>query len=148
MLACLRQQLRNPECNPPFLKIDNYLITSGNISMDERLEKAFEVANYMATLSNQKRLIKEELDQKLVYYTNGGSFKVDQTLISFTKTIIEFGHTEDVVLLDVNQLPIIINNVPEFLNNIVNVYFESVNDYSAKVTEIKSKRKLTDIVEL
>lgn len=116
--------------------------------MDERLEKAFSVANYMATLSNQKRLIKEELDQKLVYYTNGGSFKVDQTLISFTKTVLDLGHTEDVVFLDVNQMPIVIDNVLDFLNNIVNVYFEAVNDYSVKVTEIKSKRKLTDIVEL
>ena len=31
--------------------------------MDEKLEKAFGVANYMATLTNQKRIIKEEFDQ-------------------------------------------------------------------------------------
>lgn len=116
--------------------------------MDERLEKAFEVANYMATLSNQKRIIKEELDQKLVYYTNGGSFKVDRELISFTKTILDLGHTDDIVFLDVNQMPVVISNVSEFLNEIINVYFESVNEYSSKITEIKSKRKLTDIVEL
>lgn len=148
MSVWLHQLLHKPECNSLCLKIDNYLITSGDISMDERLEKAFSVANYMATLSNQKRLIKEELNQKLVYYTNGGSFKVDQTLISFTKTILDFSHTEDVVFLDMNQTPIIINNVAEFLNNVVNVYFEAVNEYSLKITEIKAKRKLTDIVEL
>ena len=31
--------------------------------MDERIEKAFGVANYMATLSNQRRIILEEFNQ-------------------------------------------------------------------------------------
>jgi len=34
--------------------------------MDERVEKAFEVVNYMATLSNQRRIIAEEYHQQLV----------------------------------------------------------------------------------
>jgi hypothetical protein len=116
--------------------------------MDERLEKAYDVANYMATLSNQKRVIKEELHQKSVYYINGGSFKIDRELISFTKTIVELGHTSDVVFLDNNHMPIVISDVPAFLTEIISVYFEALNEYSAKVTEIKSKRKLTDIVAL
>lgn len=116
--------------------------------MDERLEKAYDVANYMATLSNQKRVIKEELSQKLVYYINGGSFKINQELISFTKTIIDSGHTSDIVFLDTNQMPIVIADVQLFLSEILNVYFEALNDYSSKVTEIKTKRKLTDIVDL
>ena len=116
--------------------------------MDERIEKAYDVANYMATLSNQKRVIKEELNQKSVYYINGGSFKIDRELISFTKTIIELGHTNDVVFLDTNHMPIVIADVQSFLNDIISVYFEALNEYSAKVTEIKSKRKLTDIIAL
>ena len=53
--------------------------------MDERIEKAFNVANYMATLSNQRRIILEEFEQKLVYYVNGGTFKITPELISFVK---------------------------------------------------------------
>ena len=116
--------------------------------MDDRLEKAYDVANYMATLSNQKRVIKEELNQKSVYYINGGSFKIDRELISFTKTILELGHTSDIVFLDANHMPVVISDVPAFLNEIISVYFEALNEYSAKVTEIKAKRKLTDIVAL
>lgn len=116
--------------------------------MDERLEKAYEVANYMATLSNQKRIIKEELDQQLVYYTNGSCFKVDQSLISFTKAVIDLGHTREIVFLDSNQVPVVIEDVEQFLKNIVDVYFEAVNAYSAKTIEIKSKRKLTDLINL
>jgi hypothetical protein len=102
----------------------------------------------MATLSNQKRVIKEELNQKSVYYINGGSFKIDRELISFTKTIVELGHTSDIVFLDTNNMPVVIADVPSFLNDIISVYFEALNEYSAKVTEIKSKRKLTDIIAL
>ena len=116
--------------------------------MDERLEKAYDVANYMATLSNQKRIIKEELDQQLVYYINGAYFKVDPTLISFTKTVIDLGNTTDVVFLDANQSPVMIEDVKSFLKDIVDVYFEAVNAYSAKTLEIKSKRKLTDLINL
>lgn len=38
--------------------------------MDERIEKAFQVANYMATLSNQRRIILEEFNQRTVHYVN------------------------------------------------------------------------------
>lgn len=116
--------------------------------MDERLEKAFDVANYMATLSNQKRLIKEELDQKLVYYTNGGSFKITPTLINFTKTAIDLGHTVDVAFLDSNNLPVLIEDVQNFFDKIVEIYFQSINEYAINIAEIKSKRKLTDITSL
>lgn len=116
--------------------------------MDERLEKAFDVANYMATLTNQKRIIKEEFDQKSVYYINGGTFKITRELISFTKTIVDLGHTSDIVFLDTNHMPVVISNVDEFLTEIINTYFEALNEYSAKVTEIKTKRKLADITSL
>ena len=53
--------------------------------MDEKIEKAFAVANYMVTLSNQRRLILEEFNQKTIYYTNGATFKVTPELINFTK---------------------------------------------------------------
>jgi hypothetical protein len=45
-------------------------------------------------------------------------------------------------------MPVVIADVPTFLNDIISVYFEALNEYSAKVTEIKSKRKLTDIIAL
>lgn len=116
--------------------------------MDEKLEKAFAVANYMATLSNQKRVIKEEFNQKLMYYINGGAFKISPELISFVSCILNAGHTKDVTLIDSNQMPILIPNSQEFLNTIIYTYFEAVNEYSTKLSEIKSKRRLSDIVEL
>jgi hypothetical protein len=116
--------------------------------MDEKIEKAFAVANYMQTLSNQRRIILEEFKQKSVYYQNGGTFTVTPSLITFTKLVLEMGHDENVPFIDDNDFPIVISNVQEFLDNLISVYFESVNEYSAKFAEIKSKRKVEDIVKL
>ena len=116
--------------------------------MDERIEKAFAVANYMATLSNQRRIILEEFNQKLVYYVNGGTFKVGPDLINFTKNVLEMGHNSDVPFIDSNNFPILITDVQSFYNNIVDSYFQAINDYSVKFAEIKSKRSVKDIVGL
>ena len=116
--------------------------------MDERIEKAFEVANYMATLSNQRRIISEEFNQKLIYYIYGGTFKISPELISFVKMTLDLGHNEDISFVDVNNFPIIINDVQKFFDDIVELYFQSVNEYSVKYAEIKNKRSVKEIVDL
>jgi hypothetical protein len=116
--------------------------------MDERIEKAFGVANYMATLSNQRRIVLEEFNQKLIYYVNGGTFKISPELITFTKTILDIGHDTDVQFIDQNNFPVLIHDVQAFYEIIVEIYFQSINDYAAKFAEIKSKRKVEDIVNL
>lgn len=116
--------------------------------MDERLEKAFAVANYMATLSNQRRIVLEEFNQKLVYYENGGTFKISPDLINFTKTMIDLGYTHDVPFIDVNTFPVVIVDVKDFFDKITSIYMTALNEYSVKFAEIKSKRKIGDMVQL
>lgn len=116
--------------------------------MDERIEKAFQVANYMATLSNQRRIILEEFTQRTIFYINGGMFKITPELISFTKAVLDLGHVEDIAFVDSNNFPVVIADVQDFFDSIVAVYFESLNEYAAKFADIKSKRKIEDIVKL
>jgi hypothetical protein len=116
--------------------------------MDEKIEKAFAVANFTATLSNQRRIILEEFNQKLSFYINGATFKITPELINFTKTVVDLGYTEDIAFIDSNNYPVVINNVTEFLDNIVSVYFEALNEYTVRYADIKNKRKIADIVEL
>jgi hypothetical protein len=116
--------------------------------MNERIEKAFEVANYMATLSNQRRIILEEFNQQLTYYINGATFKINPELINFVKTVLDLGYVNQVAFADSNVLPVIIDDVQEFFDNIVVLYFKSLNEYSAKYVEITQKRKIEAIVDL
>jgi hypothetical protein len=121
--------------------------TQGTV-MDEKIEKAFGVANYMSTLSNQRRIILEEYNQKLTYYISGATFRVDYSLINFAKNLVDMGHTEDIVFVDANNQPVIIKDVQDFLDNITSVYFEAVNAYQTKFAELKRKRSVKDLVEL
>jgi hypothetical protein len=116
--------------------------------MDEKIEKAFSVANYMATLSNQRRIILEEYNQNLIHYINGATFKITYELISFVKTLVDMGKTENVVLVDSNNFPVLIDNLEDFQNSIVSTYLETVSTYADKFNEIKVKRKIADIVDL
>ena len=115
--------------------------------MDERIEKAFSVANYMSTLAGQKRIILEEYNQQLVHYVDGATFKVTRELIVFVHTLIELGNMDSVVLDD-NNFPVLIDNLQEFLKEISNVYNEAIREYADKYNDIRVKRKISDIVEL
>ena len=114
--------------------------------MDERIEKAFEVANYMATLSNQRKLATEEFNQKIVYYTNGATFKITPELIGFVSTMAD--RPFDLILLDSNTFPVKIENPKKFLADIIAVYDTASKEYFDKITAIKSKRKIADMVDL
>lgn len=116
--------------------------------MDERVEKAFAVVNYMATLSNQRRIIAEEYQQKLVYYTNGATFKITPDLISFTKTLIDLEKISEIGFIDSNSMPVMISDVTDFFKNITNIYFEANNEYALKYGKLRSKRKVEDIINL
>jgi hypothetical protein len=116
--------------------------------MDEKVEKAFATANFMATLSNQRRIILEEYNQKLLHYVNGATFKIDYALISFVKTLIELGNTSNVVLVDSNNFPMLVEDLESFLKSIVDKYLDATSQYATKFNEIKIKRKIIDIVEL
>lgn len=115
--------------------------------MDERLEKAFQTANYMASLSNLRRVALEEYKQGLIYYFQGSSFTATRELIVFVHTLTELGKTESVILDD-NNIPLKVGNLKDFLTNLINVYTEASNSYAAKYGEIKSKRSVEGLVNL
>ena len=100
--------------------------------MDNKVQKAYEIANYMTTLANQKSIIKQEFRQNLCYFVNGHTFTITTDLITFVKTLIDLGHI-DFVMIDDNDTPAKINDLNLFLDNIINQYFSCV------VTNIERK---------
>lgn len=116
--------------------------------MDQKIEKAFESTNYVASISLQRRILLEEYNQKLVYYTNGAAFKVDTALINFAKNLLDLGHTEDIVFVDINNLPIVVTDVQDFLDNLLSIHFEATNEYYTKYQALKASRRVEAIVSL
>lgn len=115
--------------------------------MDERLEKAFQTANYMATLSNQRKVALEEFQQSLIYYSQGSSFTVTRELMTFVKMLIDQGKTESVILDD-NNIPSLVGNLESFLKDILDVYTTASNAYAARYFDLKTKRKIEGLVDL
>jgi hypothetical protein len=117
------------------------------VFMDERLEKALDISNYMVTLNNQTRILKEKYYENLVYYFNGATFTVSRELINFIKGLIDTDQ-QSVIISDDNDIPVEIENLEEFHQNILNTYFTASNEYFVEYNKMKSKRSVEGILDL
>lgn len=113
--------------------------------MDERLQKALDFSNYMVTLNNQKRLIREKYEEDLLYFFNGSQFTVSRELITFVNMMVE-KEQESLVLTDDNGIPAQVNDVNEFYENILDVYFSASNAYYAQYEALKQNRSVEKLV--
>jgi hypothetical protein len=114
--------------------------------LDEKIQKAFEQANYMATLANQKQILKEEFHQNLIYFYNGGSFVVTKELINFTKTLVDIGNNAEAVLVDSNDIPVDVHDLNVFLENLLSIYHKAVNEYYTRYTQLRTSRTTEKLI--
>jgi hypothetical protein len=115
--------------------------------MDERLEKALDFSNYMTTLNNQRRIIREQFLETCVHYLNGGKFSVNRDLITFCHTLLQ-NHQTSAVLIDDNDAPVEVEDLQKFLDEILNIYFTTSYEYFDKYNEIKKNRSVKGLVDL
>lgn len=115
--------------------------------MDERLEKALEFANYMKTLSNQRRVLQEQFKESLIYFYNGCQFTINIELINYVSMLVEKDLTTDIVFLDDNEIPIAIEDVAKFLEDIQDQYFQALNKYHVEYSKLKSNRSVEKLVD-
>jgi len=113
----------------------------------QRLEKALEFSNTMKTFNLNKNNLKVKTQNLLSYSTAGGSFIVDQSLISFMNFVVSSGKTE-ITLLDKNDIPVRIEDTEKFLDEISSLYFEVVNDYYNEYQKLRSSRKIEKVLEI
>jgi hypothetical protein len=115
--------------------------------MDERLEKALEFANYMQTLTNQRRVLQEQFKENLIYFYKGCQFTIDTNLINYVYWLVEKGNTENVVFVDDNETPVEISDLTLFLEEIQDQYFSALNTYHTEYSKIKSKRSVEKLID-
>lgn len=114
--------------------------------MDERLDKALKFSNYMVTLNNQKRVIKEKFFEDLLYFNSGCQFTVTKELITFVGLLIDRGNDTDVVLTDDNDIPAKIGDLKSFYADILNTYFTAANNYHTKYEDLRKNRSVEKLV--
>ena len=113
----------------------------------QRLEKALDFSNTMKTFNINKNNLKVKTQNLLSYSTAGGSFTVDQSLISFMNFVVSSGKTE-ISILDKNDIPIHIEDTEKFLTEVSSLYFEVVNDYYNDYQKLRSSRKIEKVLEI
>lgn len=116
--------------------------------MDDKIQKAFEIANYMATLTTQKQILKEEYVQSLIFYHNGGMFSATRELITFVKAIKDISNTNSTVLVDANELPIDIADLTDFLNTALSVHRQAVNQYYTAYSALRKNRTVEGLMSV
>lgn len=117
------------------------------VNMDERLEKALEFSNYMTTLNNQRRILKEVFYEDLVYFQNGCQFTVTKELITFVNMLISTGNDTDITLVDDNDIPTKIQDLNVFFENILDLYFKSSNKYLTEYDSLKKMRNVEKLID-
>lgn len=113
----------------------------------QRLEKALDFSNTMKTFNINKNNLKVKTQNLLSYSTAGGSFTVDQSLISFMNFVVSSGKTE-ISILDKNDIPVHIEDTEKFLTEVSSLYFEVVNDYYNDYQKLRSSRKIEKVLEI
>jgi hypothetical protein len=107
--------------------------------MEKSLETIIKKSDRMLAVKMKRQSLKEKFDANITFGLNGGIFKIDQSMISFVNTIISLGKTQNVVLLDVNQTPILIEDLSCFQQQIVDQYFMSLGIYHAGYQDLKNE---------
>jgi len=115
--------------------------------MEEEYKKALEFSNYRQTLNIQRKTLKEKIDAKLTFGYNGGIFKIDRTLLTFVEMLVNKGRSENVVLLDINDNPVIVEDLNVFKEDIFDRYFQSTFEYMEEYQKIKKSRSVEALVE-
>jgi hypothetical protein len=115
--------------------------------VDEIVKRAFDIANYAETFSAQKKILKEEFNQALLLFQNGGTFTITKELICFVKILADLHNNKTVVLVDDNHSPIEITDVEKFLETILSKYNFAVNGYYTKYSAIRTARSVESILD-
>lgn len=116
--------------------------------MEDQLKKALDFSNYRQTFSIQRKTLKEKVESKLTYGFGGGIFKIDRELITFVELLLNKQRTSGVVLLDLNDNPVLIDDLVKFQEEILDRYFTVTNEYFEDYQNLKKSRSVEKLIEL
>jgi len=114
--------------------------------MDERLEKALEFSNYALTINNQKRNIRNRVEQLQIVHHLGGVFKADHETIGFIKTLIDLEHKQ-FILIVINQNPITVRSLQELFDKLVDAYTSATTEFEIENEKLKKARNIKKVMD-
>jgi hypothetical protein len=104
------------------------------------IDQALEFANYQATLSQQRKLIRQRFEDKCVVAFAGGLFKVTPEFIAGTAFLT------DTWVIDSNGNPINVGPIKPFIDLCTKTYNDALIDYGLAYDQIKKQRSVSSLV--
>jgi len=113
--------------------------------MDERLQKALEFSNYNLTITNEKRNIKNRVNQLQIVHHSGGVFLAQPETIAFVKALIDLEYKESIII-DTKENPIRISDLKELLEKLVNAYTSATQEFEVEYNKIRKSSSIKSIM--
>ena len=96
-----------------------------NIELEKHYQKSIEMMNF----NNQLKLLKDQLLDINIMYSEGSQINVDHTLLQICKNYIDLNRTTDVILLDNFRNPVMIADLTQFYDDAWNLYQKNLNQF-------------------
>lgn len=112
----------------------------------DNLDEILKICDRRQTFNVQLKTFKEKTKSNLTYSVDGGIFYIDRNLLTFVDMLISKNRTDGIVLLDINENPILIDDLNEFYNEILDRYFTVVNEYYQFYQNLKKSRSIEKII--
>jgi hypothetical protein len=110
-------------------------------NLDQQLEAALSFAQYQTTLTQQRRLLKEQFESDTVIAHNGGLFKVTQEWLGgFDKTSSWF--------LDMNNNPVSVADPEDLYQQASTTYKDALAKYGDAYELLRRQRSVKLLTEL
>lgn len=116
--------------------------------MDDRLKSALDFSNFKQSFEIKQKQLKEKIDSKLTFGYNGGLFKIDRSLLVFVQSLSQSGRSNNVVILDNNDNPILISDLDSFKDEIYDRYFSITNEYYNEYQDLKKSRSVERLLDV
>lgn len=116
--------------------------------MDERLEKALDVAKLRHSQYLEKRRLEEKLQSDLTFYHSGGCFYIDSNLLGFLSLLTPEEGQASVIILDQHLKPIRVADLVAFRRDVLNTYTSVVNQYYIDYEKFRRNRSVQSVVNL
>jgi hypothetical protein len=106
--------------------------------MEKSLELIIKKSDRLLSAKIKRQTLKERFDADITFGYNSGIFKVDQQLITYTNFLLSLDKQHNVILLDINQTPIVIDDLSKFQKDILERYFMALGRYNAGYQDLKN----------
>jgi len=109
------------------------------------VDELLSVTDSMSNFNNQLKILKNKFLDSNIAFVDGHQFTVTSALIAHCDILISAERTQDIILLDDYQNPVLIKNLIDFKDNIIDLYQNNLNSYYTEYNELlKTKGEIKD----